>query len=311
MLHKIYNRALNGFITALEALDTPRKNCPLTPVKHPCIFIIGAPRSGSTLLYQCITEYFDVGYIKNLHRTFYTNIAFAERWIAPLIKKPSSDFLSNLGQTEGPAAPSECAVYWYRFFRRSPQYIPANETDRDSMARLAYSLNRFTRQLNGKPLFVKNMNHALRLPALLEAVPNALFIVTHRDERDTAISILNARKKFHGDYASWWSMEPDRFAEISKLPLEQQASNQIRGIDELINKTRSTMPATRFLDVHHADLLHTPEKVMADIAQFLTGSGVEINRSGKSLPPAFHARKPQLDDTELQEKVERYVNAAN
>ena len=308
MLHKIYNRLLNGFVAALETSDTPTEKDAFKPVTHPCIFIIGAPRSGSTLLYQCITEYFDAAYIQNIHRTFYTNPAFAQRWIVPFLKKPKTRFQSQHGQTQGLTAPSECAVYWYRFFRRKPQYIPAAQTDQDGVKRLAFSLNRLCSQLKGKPLFVKNMNHALRLPSLLNAVPNALFIVTHRNERDTAISILNARKSIHGDYAAWWSMEPDTINEISSLPTDQQTVRQVKDIYNLIDQTRNDIGNSHFLDISHDDLTKNPQNVMHTIEKFLSEHTIKLLRSGASLPATFETKQPKLDDPDLEAQVERAAN---
>ena len=40
-------------------------------LEKPPIFIIGPPRSGSTLLYQVLTSYFDLSYFKNLHSKYY------------------------------------------------------------------------------------------------------------------------------------------------------------------------------------------------------------------------------------------------
>ena len=44
---------------------------------YPPIFIIGAPRSGSTLLLQAIIEVFDLGYISNCHCNWYGAPALA------------------------------------------------------------------------------------------------------------------------------------------------------------------------------------------------------------------------------------------
>ena len=40
---------------------------PDKPLRHPPIFILGAPRSGSTLAIQIITSAFDLSYISNQH----------------------------------------------------------------------------------------------------------------------------------------------------------------------------------------------------------------------------------------------------
>jgi len=42
-----------------------------TPLRYPPLFIIGPPRTGSTLLYQLVVQRFDVGYLANRHCRLY------------------------------------------------------------------------------------------------------------------------------------------------------------------------------------------------------------------------------------------------
>ena len=46
------------------------------PLKHQPVFIIGAPRTGSTILYQTLTNELDILYINNLTCKFNKNIFF-------------------------------------------------------------------------------------------------------------------------------------------------------------------------------------------------------------------------------------------
>jgi hypothetical protein len=51
----------------LESVLAPE---PSEPLRHPPIFFLGAPRSGSTLAVQVVTDALDVGYISNRHCQF-------------------------------------------------------------------------------------------------------------------------------------------------------------------------------------------------------------------------------------------------
>src|SRR5580692_3262293 len=94
----------------------PRRTRPTT---HAPIFIVGAPRSGSTLLYQLMTSCFHFGYISNLHCTLYGAPQLVERFMRNSDFHPDSNFRSDTGQTEGMAGPCECNAYWYLFFPRT------------------------------------------------------------------------------------------------------------------------------------------------------------------------------------------------
>ncbi len=66
------------------------------PLKHPPIFIIGAPRTGSTILYQTLTNKLDILYIDNLVDKFHRNLFFGFWLSSKLYKhKPHNCFTSN------------------------------------------------------------------------------------------------------------------------------------------------------------------------------------------------------------------------
>ncbi len=48
------------------------------PLRHPPIFFLGAPRSGSTLAVQVITDALDLGYISNRHCQWFSAPALAK-----------------------------------------------------------------------------------------------------------------------------------------------------------------------------------------------------------------------------------------
>ena len=85
------------------------------------VFIIGAPRTGSTFLYQSITNSLDVAYIDNLVELFYDSFC-AGFFISKALygNKPHNNFVSYHGNTRrlgGLHAPSECGAFWYRWLR--------------------------------------------------------------------------------------------------------------------------------------------------------------------------------------------------
>ena len=135
------------------------------------IFIIGAPRSGSTLLYQVLVEAFDVGYLSNLHCKFYGGPSLIERWIFPRLSRPTPDYASEHGRTRGRIAPSECGEYWYRFFPRQPQAVSSlpeaqQQALRTAVSRLLAAADR--------PFIFKNLMNSLRLQPLAQGIHQVL-----------------------------------------------------------------------------------------------------------------------------------------
>ena len=109
--------------------------------EYPPIFFIGAPRTGSTLMIQVITDSFDVGYLTNNHCRWFGMPALYEKFYPKSSKvKKSSDYKSNKGVAKGNHAPAECGEWWYRFFTREPAYTPLKKIDIKKMVRFRCSV---------------------------------------------------------------------------------------------------------------------------------------------------------------------------
>ena len=67
-LINVFNFLNINFFSYLEVLFAPNSQLKLP---YPPVFILGAPRSGSTLLMQVISDSLDVGYLNNFHCKFY------------------------------------------------------------------------------------------------------------------------------------------------------------------------------------------------------------------------------------------------
>lgn len=146
----LLNRHLLDHLERFLVLD------PDQPLPHPPIFFVGAPRSGSTLMIQVITDTFDLGYISNRHCQWYGAPALAERLFRPLRDKPGSDYRSEQGATKGEYAPAECGQWWYRFFRQSPPYVTLQDVDTGRIAALS-AVGRRADQGPGSSTVVENL----------------------------------------------------------------------------------------------------------------------------------------------------------
>jgi len=280
-------RALHGALGRIELRKAVGAEVPLD---HPPVFIVGAPRSGSTLLYQVVVVRYDVGYLSNLHCRLHGAPSIVERLSGRRLEPPAA-FSSDHGRTDGRAAPSECGPYWYRFFRRSPQYVPLEEADPDALRDLRASV-RALGDAAGRPLVFKNLLNSLRLEPLGATFPEALFLVVQRDLEDNVASILAARRAVRGDESAWWSAEPPGVDELSRQPPEAQAAGQVTAIHELIDGARQQIGPERFLDVAYEQLCADTHAVLAEISAFAAGHGIDL-APRHSVPAHFETGRLQ------------------
>lgn len=270
----------------------------------PPLFIIGAPRVGSTILFQLLVNRFDFGYMTNFHCLLYGSPALAHLVIRFLrIKIPPSPYESYHGKVEGLLSPSECGADWYKYFPVYPPYTEKIEDEK--MYRLRKSLIFFERAW-GKPLLFKNMYNAFRLKPLIKAIPESKFIVIKRKVLANAISLLETRIRVYGNKNVWWSMEVPRIDELRKYEPEKQVLFQIKDIYEIINKAKEEFGEDRFIEIKYEDILDDHNRVLNRIKKFY---GIEIAEKG-NFSPTIKVRdelsSELLSDEEIK-KLKKYA----
>lgn len=290
----VWARALRGLNRGLAGLETRREEGGEAPLPQKPIFVVGAPRSGSTLLYQLLVVRFDVAYLSNLHCRFFGAPALVERAFGKRLRPPE-DFSSRFGSTRGLAAPSECGPYWYRFFRKSPQHVSLTDIEPDRLERLRESVRAFARAA-GRPLVFKNLVNSVRLAPLAAALPEALFVFVRRDETDTAASILAGRRSVNADESDWWSVEPPEIERLRSLPPREQVLEQVRAVESLVDQAREEIGRDRFLDVRYEDVCADTHRALESVATFAERHGVAL-RIRRDVParfePGAHSRLQQ------------------
>jgi hypothetical protein len=286
---------------ALGLYDTRSSGVPET-LQTP-LLIVGAPRSGSTLLYQVVVERFDVAYISNRHCRWHGAPSLVERRVRGA--GHTATYSSYLGVESGATAPSECGGYWYRFFPRSPHYVPLGAADPDKLSGLRRSVARFGAEA-GRPIVFKNLYCSLRLEPIAAALPEALFLVIERDLLDNARSLLASRMRRSGGYAEWWSAEPPGIERLRDLPPERQVVEQVRGIAAAIASAREGIGADRFLNLRYESLCEDPVATTAAIDEFCALHGKHLKVRGE-IPARFDRAPGAAIDDELESALARYV----
>jgi len=242
------------------------------------VFLVGPPRSGSTLIMQALCDAFKVGYLSNKHCAWFAAPSFAERVFRPLVVKRPSDYASDHGRTNRPDEPSECGAWWYRFFRRDPAYVRLDNVSERRMNSFRCSLFKIYQAI-GLPLVFKNLYATLRIEPIAHYVPNALFVVIKRDWVDNAHSILKGRKDASGRYDQWWSVPPPNVKKLSRLRPVCQVLGQIQSLNELIDRDiRRLGLEDRTFSIRYEDFCNDVHGALESFQSFMLRHGVNLER---------------------------------
>jgi len=151
------------------------------------IFIVGLPRSGTTLLYQLLTYYFNVCYFSNFSSIFFKFPVIISKVIKPFIKKKNKIKKSNYGLIPGLWSPSEAGAI-FRF------WFDDNSWDYEKKCLIRNSIHKMSCIYNA-PFVNKNVYNSQRLKRITEVFPNAFIINMNRNLVYNIQSILIGMKK--------------------------------------------------------------------------------------------------------------------
>jgi hypothetical protein len=222
----------------------------------PPIFIIGAPRTGSTILYQALTNYFDVLYIDNLVCRWRRNLLFGFLLSrARFGDTPHDNFESEFGDTSAFSdhAPSECGGFWYRWLPRDRHFIDDHECDERVVRAIRMEVVRVSRRF-ARPLMFKNLNAGQRLRLIHRCFPDARLIHIQRDLDATVGSIVSARSRVGVNVSEWWSIRPKNYEAFLGLGERDMVSAQVRSINNAIEGDMARFPEAQRRTVRYDEL---------------------------------------------------------
>lgn len=277
-------------------------------IKFRPIFILGTPRSGTTLLMQTLKYYFDISYINNFTHRYFFGCPFISELFFSRLSFYDENFTSNYGRTKGLIGPHEGSNWWYRFFNRKPRYVATNNINFHKMERFKSSIRLLT-NFSGKNVVFKNPHASLRLNPINSIFPDALFIRIYRDKLDNAHSILKARKDNLGSYNKWWSMDPPGYEDLLSLPPYVQVVEQINLINNLIDQDikKNAIDKKYIHELSYEDLCEKPSYIINQIHKFFIKNSTNIPKKNISLPSKFEMRNTINIDHTLYQDLINYV----
>ncbi len=298
---------LNIFLSQIQGFLLPQLS--KDSIEYPPVFIIGPPRSGTTLLYQLLCHRYNFRYFTNFTAWFYGApiIAFkVENFFWPSgYSRP--DYESVHGRTTGWQGPHEAGKFWYRWFPNQEYlYVPESTTSKIILNKLRQEITSITKVARN-PLLFKNVNNSMRVAPIIEALPETSFLVCYRYPVDIAQSILKGRIKRFGHKEQWWSLLPREIEQIKQRPYWQQVVDQVYFTYKQIDRDREHFGADYFFDVHYEQLCRNPANTLAGIEKFLEPRGVKLEACG-ILPTQFSISTGQKISSEDYRLIINRVN---
>jgi len=221
------------------------------------IFIVSAPRSGSTMFFEILQQNMELWTIGDESQVEIESIQE--------LHPASHNFDSNI-LTAADATPDATARLVSAFIRKL----------KNSQGTV-YSQMPAAQQPSGIRFLEKTPKNALRIPFLHKIFSNALFIFLHRSPEQNISSIMEAWNsgkfvtypKLPGWQGLPWSMLlPHGWRNLVGKPLEEIAAHQWREANSTILRDLAELPDNQWCCVRYEDLIDDRENQLKRICEF-------------------------------------------
>ncbi len=239
----------------------------MAPISSPVkpILIVGAPGSGTTLLYQIICSHRDISYIT--HNMLRAGLRKHGRFVGD--RRKALFILQNIIHRDPDSTlPHEADIFWMTHFRNYYNYMTENDYT-EEMADYFRKKVLQVQNLWGRPRFAnKNLQNSFCVRLLNAIFPDAKFIHIIRDGRAVAFSILN--KKLDGATSPILLVG---FKDILGDKYQHKRSelyNYGLAWKEYVTKAReaSAVAQGRYYEVRYENLVREPHNEIRSIIDF-------------------------------------------
>jgi hypothetical protein len=244
------------------------------------IFIVAAPRSGSTLLFETLSV-----------SSSLCTLGGEAHWL-----------VENIAELR----PGAAGVDSNRLDADHATRSVALQIDSMLGRRMVDSQQRPVARNTPVRWLEKTPKNALRIPFFDRLYPDALFILLWRDPRENLSSIMEAWKArrwvtyatLEGWDGSWSLLLPPGWQTLKGRPLAQIAAAQWAVTNRTALQDLRSLPARRWMSLRYWDLVGNPRQAVAAICRF---AGLDFDaaleqRVSGPLPVSRHALTPPAHD---------------
>ncbi|WP_259248951.1 sulfotransferase family protein [Salinibacter ruber] len=274
--------------------------------KHYPVFIVGSPRSGTTLLYQLLARETKAAYVSNFVSRFWGSpVVGAHLYDLVYHEDSKIPLTSRVGRTPGPHSPHEFAWFWQYWC----DWPDVDDVSTDVLE--AFPWERIRREIRGlsqyfgSPLVLKSLNYTnYQIDWLSETFPNAKFLWIRRDPLFTVQSMFKVRKRVQPDPHKWWSIRPSDYTNYLGQSLLNQVCHQYNDIINTIRESFVQLENRKKHTVTYESLTENTIEEIWNISRFVgvdcsvgdIDGSVVSNRNRKIIDETYFEKMKSLLD---------------
>jgi len=270
------------------------------------IFIVGSPRTGSTLLFELLISLYRTAYLTNLSSLLFKSPALATKLQNSLGLFHRFSGQSEYGFIPGLTAPSEAGVLFRHWFG-DEKHTSEKTTKLVNTLIVRMTVRAISDTMRG-PFISKNLNNSVRLTRINQVFPNAMYLFMRRDPLYTAQSILLSRRRLFGNDRSWFSVKPPNYPKIANFDPLEQVVYQIKSIEDYIRDVFREQKIVNVMEIWYEELCSNWQNVLEQIAGSCKKYGIRFEKRNQTPDVSLKKSQKQLLNDHEFKRLHAIVN---
>ena len=292
--------AINSSLLDLENNLFKEKN-----EDYPNIFILGLPRSGTTLLAQVLFNNLDIKCTNNLMSKFWETPLIGLKLSELILKNKYSDYKSTYGKAKNISDPHEFSWFWHKHLKiyDIEAYNPAlasEEIDWIFFKNVLVNFNHISKKIFiHKPLELIGYH----LECFYKLFEKGIFIYIDRPLNEIACSLVDARLNYYGNINTWWGSYPpiEIYKKVKNKNFDKQISAQVFYLKKMYQEKFKLIDKKRLINVTYSDLCKNPQLIIDKVKKLSQNLDCEILQTDK--PPLFSPSKTIYKRGDIYSKI--------
>lgn len=233
------------------------------------IFIVGVPRSGTTLLHDLMALHPDLAFfsqldLKEMLSQQFMEFQYFRRRIYEIRRWPFSRDGFEVRITTSFEMPHEFGLFWNKWIPKS--WANAKDIEEAQRNGLRKGVNAVLTRKKKKRFLSKDPSHSLRIELLNEVFPGAIFVNIIRDGMAVVCSMTKPGRIFN-DPNSYFGLSLKKSNQMDYDLLERHARQWIEINDE-IQSAKNNLEPEQYYEIKYENLVSNPKKTLDSIFKF-------------------------------------------
>jgi len=233
------------------------------------IFIVGVPRSGTTLLYDLMALHPDLAFfsqldLKEMLSEKFMEFQYFRRRIFEIRRWPFSRDGFEVRITTSFEMPHEFGLFWNKWIPKS--WANANDVEEAQRNGLRKGVNDDLIRKKKKRFLSKDPSHSIRIEFLNQVFPGAIFVNIIRDGT-AVVSSMTKEGRIFKDPNSYFGLSLKNNNQMDYDFLERHARQWIEINDE-IQSAKNNLEPEQYYELKYENLVSNPKKTLDGIFKF-------------------------------------------